>query len=58
MLNAMTHVFTPLELALPLLLGFVADRFGLVPALAILLAGPIGLSVIGLSQLARRSRPA
>ena len=58
MLNAMAHVFTPLDIALPLLLGFVADRFGLVPALSLLLAGPIGLFAIGLSQLSRRSTPA
>jgi MFS family permease len=53
MLNAMAHIFTPLDLALPLALGFVADRFGLLPALAILLAQPVGLFVIALTQLGR-----
>ena len=51
MLNAMAHVFTPLDLLLPLLMGLVADRFGLLPALAILLAQPIGLFLIALSQI-------
>jgi MFS family permease len=56
MLNAMAHVFTPLDLLLPLLLGVIADRFGLVPALAILLAQPIGLFLIALSRSGRASR--
>ena len=43
LLNALGHVFTPLDLALPLLLGLLADRFGLVVALALLLAQPIGI---------------
>ena len=53
MLNAMAHVFTPLDIVVPLALGLVADRFGLLPALAVLLAQPIGLFVIALTQVRR-----
>jgi MFS family permease len=53
MLNAIRHVFTPLDVAMPLVLGLVADAFGLLPALAVLLAQPIGLFLIGSSRLAR-----
>lgn len=56
MLNAMAHIFTPLNVAIPLVLGLVADRFGLVPALALLLLQPVGLFVIAVSQA--RLRPA
>jgi MFS family permease len=45
------HLFTPLGLALPWLLGMVADRAGTFVALALLLVQPVGLAV-----LARASR--
>jgi len=50
MLNAMAHVFTPLDLALPLAMGLVADRFGLLPALAVLILQPVGLFAIALTR--------
>ncbi len=46
MLNAVAHVFTPLDAALPLLLGLLADQLGLIVALTILLAQPVGLFCI------------
>jgi MFS family permease len=58
MLNAMAHVFTPLDMVIPLALGLVADRFGLPAALAVLLLQPIGLFAIALTQVRRRSTPA
>jgi MFS family permease len=58
MLNAMAHVFTPLDIVIPLALGLVADRFGLPAALAVLLLQPIGLFWIALTQVGRRSTPA
>jgi len=45
------HLFTPIGLALPWLLGVVADRAGTVVALALLIVQPLGLAV-----LARASR--
>jgi predicted MFS family arabinose efflux permease len=53
MLNAIRHVFTPLDVAMPFVLGLVADAFGLVAALVVLLVQPIGLFLIGSSRLAR-----
>lgn len=41
------HLFTPLGLALPLLVGLVADRAGLVPALALLIVQPLVLVIAG-----------
>lgn len=46
MVNAVRHVFTPLDLLLPLLLGLVADQFGLIWALSLLIAQPVGLVAI------------
>jgi fucose permease len=40
------HVFTPLSLALPWLLGLVADRAGTIVALACLLVQPVGLAAL------------
>jgi len=40
---AASHVFTPLSLALPFLLGVVADHAGTWVALALLLAQPLGI---------------
>ena len=46
MLNAVAHVFTPPDAALPLLLGLLADQLGLIVALTILLVQPVGLFCI------------
>ena len=51
--HATAHLFTPLQLALPWLLGAVADAAGLELALALLVAQPLTLAVIALR--ARRS---
>jgi predicted MFS family arabinose efflux permease len=42
------HLFTPLSLALPFALGLVADRCGVVAALVLLVAQPIGLGLLAL----------
>ena len=41
--NAVGHLFLPLTVALPVLLGLVADVFGLTVVLLILAAEPLGL---------------
>ncbi len=51
MLNAIAHVFTPLDLLMPIAMGLIADRFGLLPALALLLLQPLSLFAIALTQL-------
>jgi hypothetical protein len=43
------HLFTPLALALPFALGLAADRWGIVAALALLVAQPIGLGLLALA---------
>jgi predicted MFS family arabinose efflux permease len=40
------HLFTPLGLALPWLLGLVADRAGTLVALALLIIQPVGLALL------------
>jgi len=40
------HLFTPLSLALPVLVGSVADHFGTTAALTLLVAQPLGLVVL------------
>ena len=42
-----SHLFAPFGLALPWLLGWVADRAGTLVALALLVAQPVGLVVLG-----------
>jgi hypothetical protein len=49
------HVFAPLGLALPWLLGLVADRAGTVAALALLIAQPIGLVALAAATRGHRS---
>lgn len=51
--HAAAHAFTPLMLAIPLLLGWVADAWGTQWALLALLAQPIALALIAASQLRR-----
>jgi fucose permease len=46
MVNAVAHVFAPLDLAMPVVLGVVADRAGLTTALALLGTQPLGLALI------------
>jgi MFS family permease len=48
------HLFTPLGLALPWLIGIVADRAGLMTALLLLVIQPIGIVIIALAT--RRPR--
>ncbi len=45
------HLFTPLVLVLPWLLGRVADRWGTTAALLLLLAQPVGLFLISIWSL-------
>jgi hypothetical protein len=47
------HVFTPLALALPFLLGVVADHAGTWAALALLLVQPVGLALLALTAARR-----
>jgi len=51
------HVFAPLALGLPWLLGVVADRAGTLAALALLIAQPIGLVALA-AVTTRRVTPA
>lgn len=49
--NAAGHVFTPLVLAMPWVLGAIADHFGARAALALLLVQPLGLAAVTLYAL-------
>jgi FSR family fosmidomycin resistance protein-like MFS transporter len=49
--NAVRTLFLPFDVLAPIGLGLVADRFGLRAALALLLAQPLGLLLIGLAWL-------
>lgn len=49
-----SHLFTPLALGLPWLLGMVADRAGALTALALLVAQPVGL--VALATLTSRAK--
>jgi predicted MFS family arabinose efflux permease len=46
---AMDQLFAPVPVIAPLLVGFVADRAGIVAALAILLLQPIGVMLVALA---------
>ncbi|MCA9623069.1 MAG: MFS transporter [Myxococcales bacterium] len=54
--NAAGHLFTPLMLAAPWLLGLLADRYGTASALVVLLIQPVGLALAGLIALRRQAR--
>lgn len=54
--NAAGHVFTPPMLALPWLLGWIADHAGAGSALLLLIVQPVGIAVIAGVAL-RRRRP-
>lgn len=47
------HVFAPLALSLPWLLGVIADRAGTLVALALLIAQPVGLVILAVTSGAR-----
>jgi fucose permease len=53
--NAAGHLFSPLVMALPWLLGVVADHAGLQLALALLLAQPLGLAAAAMYAANERS---
>ncbi len=55
MVNAVSMVFRPLEIALPLVIGLVADHLGLGVALALLAAQPLGLLAIGMALRSNRA---
>ena len=55
MVNAVSVVFRPLEIALPLVIGLAADHLGLAVALALLAAQPLGLLAIGLGRGSNRA---
>jgi MFS family permease len=54
--NAAAHLFTPLTLALPWLLGALADSVGLRVTLALLLVQPIGILLISARELRVRKK--
>jgi FSR family fosmidomycin resistance protein-like MFS transporter len=56
--NAVLTAAGVVQLPVPILIGLVADGMGLVPALALLLAQPIGLAAIALATLRRDGRSA
>jgi FSR family fosmidomycin resistance protein-like MFS transporter len=51
--NAAGHVFTPLSLALPWLLGWIADHAGLTTAIGLLIVQPVGLMAFAAIALRR-----
>jgi MFS family permease len=53
--NAAGHVFAPVTLALPWLLGLLADRAGTQAALLVLVLEPIGIGIV--AALVARRRP-
>ena len=54
--NAVLSLAFALQLPIPLLLGWVADTYGLLPCLTLLVAQPAGLLAITLSQIASENR--
>lgn len=46
--NALGQIFTPADVALPLVLGLVADRWGLQATLLVLVLQPVGLLLLAL----------
>lgn len=51
---AASHLFTPMGLAIPFVLGAVADAAGTPVALSLLLLQPVGLCMLAIWQLKRR----
>lgn len=54
--NAAGHVFTPLSLAMPWLLGWIADHAGVTTAITLLIVQPVGLAVFAAIALRRPRR--
>jgi len=52
--NAAGHLFTPLSMATPWLLGLLADEAGARAALVLLLAQPVGILALTTSSRRRR----
>lgn len=50
--NAVAHVFTPLDIALPFALGWLADSAGITAATAVLILQPVG--ILGIALFASR----
>lgn len=48
LVNALEVVFVPFEIAAPIALGLIADRFGIIAALACLVLQPLGILAIAL----------
>jgi len=57
LVNAAAQAFLPLELALPFVIGWLADRFGLEVALSVLALQPLGLFLISLLGRRAPARP-
>lgn len=57
MVNAVSTLLGPVGIAAPLVLGLVADAFGLVPALLLLTVQPAGLFVLALRRPRSASAP-
>lgn len=57
MVNAVSTLLGPVGIAAPLVLGLVADAFGLVPALLLLTVQPAGLFVLALRRPQSASAP-
>jgi MFS family permease len=56
--QAASHLFTPLSMSLPLLIGWTADRHGTGPALIALAAEPVGLAILALVATRAARSPA
>jgi hypothetical protein len=54
---AIDQLFAPVSLLAPLLVGLVADRVGIVVALALLLIQPVGVGLVALIQSRRAREP-
>jgi MFS family permease len=52
---AIDELFVPFAIAAPICVGLLADRFGLIVALSVLLLQPLGVGLIGLVQLKFRA---
>jgi MFS family permease len=52
---AVDQLFSPLSIVAPIALGLLADRFGVVPALTVLLLQPLGVGAIGLAYMRTKS---
>ncbi|HVI01355.1 MAG TPA: MFS transporter [Enhygromyxa sp.] len=53
---AVDQLFSPLAIVAPIAVGLLADRFGVLPALTVLLLQPLGVGAIGLAYPRTKSR--